>query len=65
MRGRQYFREGKGSKSEMASPWTRTVIKKMESRSVDIVEKLREARLRWHGQIIRKDKGEPVRDIMQ
>jgi hypothetical protein len=32
---------------------------------VDIVEKLREARLRWYGHIIRRDEGELVRDIME
>ena len=33
---------------------------------VDIAEKVREARLRWYGHVIRKDEGEPIiRDIME
>ena len=32
---------------------------------VDITEKVREARLRWYGHIIRGDEGELVRDIME
>jgi hypothetical protein len=30
---------------------------------IDIAEKVREARLRWYGHVIRRDEGEPVRDI--
>ena len=29
---------------------------------LDIVEKVREARLRWYGHVIRRDEGELVRD---
>jgi hypothetical protein len=32
---------------------------------VDIVEKVREARLRWYRHVIRRDEGELVRDIMK
>jgi hypothetical protein len=32
---------------------------------VDIAEKMREARLRWCGHVIRKDEGKPVTDIME
>jgi hypothetical protein len=32
---------------------------------VDITEKVREARLRWHGHVIRRDEGEMVRDNME
>jgi hypothetical protein len=32
---------------------------------VDIVEKVREAMLRWYGHVIRRDEGELVRDIME
>ena len=32
---------------------------------VDIAEKVREARLRWYGHVIRRDEGELVRDIME
>ena len=32
---------------------------------VDIAEKVREARLRWYGDVIRGDEGEPVRDIIE
>ena len=32
---------------------------------VDIIEKVREARLRWYGHIGRKDAAEPVRSIME
>jgi hypothetical protein len=32
---------------------------------VDIAEKVREARLRWYGHVIRKNEGELVRDIME
>ena len=31
---------------------------------VDIAEKVREARLRWYGHVIRRDEGELVRYIM-
>jgi hypothetical protein len=33
--------------------------------SVRIAEKVREARLRWYGQVIRRDEGEPFRDIVE
>ena len=33
--------------------------------AVDIVEKMREARLRWYGHVIRRDEGELVRDITE
>ena len=32
---------------------------------VDITEKVREARLRWYGHVIRRDEGELVRYIME
>ena len=32
---------------------------------VDIIEKVREARLRWYGHVGRKDAAEPVRSIME
>ena len=32
---------------------------------VDIAEKVREARLRWYGHVIRRDEGELVRDIIE
>jgi hypothetical protein len=32
---------------------------------VDIAEKVREARLRWYGHVIRTDEGELVRDFME
>jgi hypothetical protein len=32
---------------------------------VDIAEKVREARLRWYGHVIRRDEGEMVRDNME
>ena len=32
---------------------------------VDIAEKVRETRLKWYGQITRRDNGEPVRDILE
>jgi hypothetical protein len=32
--------------------------------TIDIVEKVREARLRWYGHVIRRDEGELVRDII-
>ena len=32
---------------------------------VDIAEKVREARLRWCGHVIRRDEGKLVRDIME
>ncbi len=31
----------------------------------DIAEKMREARSRWYGHVIRRDEGELVRDIME
>jgi hypothetical protein len=32
---------------------------------VDIAEKVREARLRWYGHVIRRDKGELVREVLE
>jgi hypothetical protein len=32
---------------------------------VDFAEKVREARLRWYGLVIRRDEGKPVREIME
>ena len=32
---------------------------------IDIAEKVREARLKWYGHVIRRDEGEPVRNIME
>jgi hypothetical protein len=32
---------------------------------IDIAENVREARLRWHGRVIRRDEGKLVRDIMK
>jgi hypothetical protein len=32
---------------------------------VEISEKMREARLRWYGHVIRRDEGELVRNIME
>jgi hypothetical protein len=32
---------------------------------VDIAEKVKEARLRWYGHVIRRDEGEMVRDNME
>jgi gamma-glutamylcysteine synthetase len=32
---------------------------------IDIAEKTREARLRWCGHVIRRNEGEPFRDIME
>ena len=32
---------------------------------VDIAEKVRKARLRWYGDVIRRDEGELVRDITE
>jgi hypothetical protein len=32
---------------------------------VDIAEKVREARLTWYGDVIRRDEGELVRDIVE
>jgi hypothetical protein len=32
---------------------------------VDIAEKMKEERLRWYGDVIRRDEGELVRDIME
>ena len=32
---------------------------------VDVAKKMREARLRWYGHVLRRDEGELVRDIME
>jgi hypothetical protein len=32
---------------------------------VDVAENMREARLRWYECVIRRDEGEPVRDIVE
>ncbi len=70
MCGGRHRREGEGSKAEMV--WTRNKKRLKENWSetlwneeirrrcgvVDIAEKVREARLRWYGQIIGRDKGE-------
>ena len=52
---------------EMKESWSGTLwneeIRRCEV--VDITEKVREARLRWHGHVIRRDEGEMVRDNME
>ena len=41
-------------------------MKRSEDDVVDIAEKVRKARLRWYGHVIRRDEGEPIiRDIME
>ena len=32
---------------------------------VDLAEKMKKARLRWYGHIIRRDEGELIRDIVE
>ncbi len=32
---------------------------------VDVAKKVREARLRWYGHVLRRDEGELARDIME
>jgi hypothetical protein len=43
--------------------WNENIRRRCEV--VDIAEKVREARLRWHGHIIRRDEGKLVKDIME
>jgi hypothetical protein len=43
--------------------WNEEIRRRYEA--VDIAEKVREARLRWYGHVIRRDEGELVRDIME
>jgi hypothetical protein len=52
----------------MKESWSETLYNEaIRSRCemVDISEKVREARLRWYGHIIKRDEGELVRDIME
>jgi hypothetical protein len=52
----------------MKESWSETLWNKEIRRRcvvVDIAEKVREARLRWYGHVIRRDEGELVRDIME
>ena len=54
-------------KEEMKEGWSETLWNEDIRRRgvVDIVEMMREARLRWYGHVIRRDEGERVRDIME
>jgi hypothetical protein len=52
----------------MKESWSETLWNEEIRRScevVDIAEKVREARWRWYGHVIRRDEGELVRDIME
>ncbi len=51
----------------MKKRWSETLCNKeiRKCEEVDIAEKVREARLRWYGHVIRRDEGELVRDIME
>ena len=51
----------------MKESWSETLWNEEIRRCgvVDIAEKVREARLRWYGHVIRRDEGELVRDIME
>ena len=63
----QYCREDEESKTEMVWKWSETLWNEKIRRCgvVDIAEKMREARLRWYGHVIRRDEGDLVRDIME
>jgi hypothetical protein len=37
----------------------------MKRSEEDMAEKVREARMRWYGHVIRKDEGKLARDIME
>ena len=51
----------------MKESWSETLWNEEVRRCgvVDIAEKMREARLRWYGHVIRRDEGELVRYIME
>ena len=51
----------------MKEGWSETLWNEKIRRCgvVDIAEKVREARLRWYGHVIRRDEEEMVRDIME
>jgi hypothetical protein len=52
----------------MKESWSETLWNeeiRRRSGVVDIAEKVREARLRWYGHVIRRDEGELDRDIME
>jgi precorrin-4 methylase len=51
----------------MKASWPETLWNEEITRCevVDIAEKVREAKLRRYGHVIRRDEGEPVRDIME
>jgi hypothetical protein len=51
----------------MKESWSETLWNEEIRRCgvVDIAEKVREARLRWYGHIIKRDEGELVREIME
>jgi hypothetical protein len=68
----RHYREGERSKVEMVwtcnkKSWSEISWNEEIRRCgvVDITEKVREARLRWYGHIIRRDEEELVRDIME
>jgi hypothetical protein len=49
--------------SQSETLWNEEIRRRCEV--VDITEKVREARLKWYGHVIRRDEGEPVRNIME
>jgi hypothetical protein len=52
----------------MKESWLETTWNKEIRRRcgvLDIAEKVREARLRWYGHVIRRDEGDLIRDIME
>ena len=51
----------------MKESWSETLWNEEigRCRVVDVAKKVREARLRWYGHVLRRDEGELVRDIME
>jgi hypothetical protein len=48
-------------KESRSETWNEEIRRRCDV--VDIAEKIREARLRWYGHVIRRDEGELARDI--
>jgi hypothetical protein len=49
-------------KESRSETWNEEIRRRCDV--VDIAEKIREARLRWYGHVIRRDEGKPFRDII-
>jgi hypothetical protein len=60
---RKLFKRPMAGLKKSDTLWNREI--RIRCGVVDITEKVRKARLRWYEHVIRRDEGEPVRDIIE